>query len=126
MRNIFKPGDKKQLKTTARLCDSVSSSEDGAIQFYTTSCLARDVESIMQQFVLEMQEKGEQGVGTYLGIDFKSQAFIDEEITITAWVDQMNNNELFCFFEAKVGERLIALGKTGQKILKQEMIDLIR
>jgi predicted thioesterase len=57
-----------------------------------------------------------------LSIDHKSPAFVGEEIIFTAWVDQVNGNELICFYEARVGDRLVALGKTGQKILKRERI----
>jgi fluoroacetyl-CoA thioesterase len=72
-----------------------------------------------------MIDSDEEGVGTYLSIDHKSPAFVGEEITFTAKIAQMTGNELICSYEAKVKDRLIASGKTGQKILKLEKISAI-
>jgi fluoroacetyl-CoA thioesterase len=60
-----------------------------------------------------------------VSIDHKSPAFVGEEIIFTARIDHLINGELICSYEAKVGERLIAVGKTGQKILKREKINRI-
>ena len=45
-----------------------------------------------------------------------------EEINYSAQVLQINGHELICLYEAKVGARIIATGKTGQKILKKDKI----
>jgi fluoroacetyl-CoA thioesterase len=90
-----------------------------------TFALAREIEWTTRQFVLEMIDPDEEGVGTYLSIDHKSPAFAGEEIIFTAKIDQLNNHELICSYEAKVNGRLIAVGKTGQKILKREKINRI-
>jgi predicted thioesterase len=70
-----------------------------------------------------MREDHEEGIGTFLSIDHKSPALVGETIVFEAWIDQLNGNELICFYEAHVDDRLIALGKTGQKILKRETLD---
>ncbi len=88
-----------------------------------TFALARDIEWTTRQFVLDMREDHEEGIGTFLSIDHKSPAFVGETIVFEAWIDQLNGNELICFYEAHVDDRLIALGKTGQKILKRETLD---
>jgi fluoroacetyl-CoA thioesterase len=90
-----------------------------------TFALAREIEWTTRQFVLEMIDPDEEGVGTYLSIDHKSPAFAGEEIIFTAKIDQLNNHELICSYEAIVKGRLIAVGKTGQKILKREKINRI-
>lgn len=88
-----------------------------------TFSLARDIEWTTRQFVLEMREEDEEGVGTFLSIDHKGPAFLGEEIIFEAWVDSMERNELICHYQARVGERMVAIGKTGQKILKREKLN---
>ena len=87
-----------------------------------TFTLAREIEWATRQFVLEMRDDDEEGIGTSLTIDHRGPAFVGEEIVFTAWVDEIKDYELTCTYEAKVGERLVATGKTGQKILKREKI----
>lgn len=88
----------------------------------STFTLAREIEWATRQFVLEMRDDDEEGVGTFLSIDHKSPAFIDETVTITATVESLKANELICAYEAKVDNRLIATGKTGQKILPRKKL----
>ncbi len=88
----------------------------------STFTLAREIEWATRQFVLEMREDDEEGIGTSITIDHRSPAFVGEEIVFTAWIDEMNGHELVCAYEANVNNRIIAFGKTGQKILKREKI----
>jgi len=88
----------------------------------STFALARDFEWSSRLFFLEMKDDDEEGVGTMLSIDHKSPAFVGEEILFTATVDKMEKNELICTIEAKVNQRIIAIGKTGQKMLKKEKL----
>jgi len=88
----------------------------------STFSLARDIEWTTRQFVLEMREENEEGIGTFLSIDHKGPAFVNEEVVFEAWVDSIERNELICHYQARVGARLVAIGKTGQKILKNEKI----
>jgi fluoroacetyl-CoA thioesterase len=74
---------------------------------------------------IEMKEDDEEGVGTMLSIEHKSPAFVGEEITFTASVETIIKNELICVIEARVGERIIATGKTGQKMLKREKLSIL-
>ena len=55
-------------------------------------------------------------------IIFPSAESIREEIIFTATVVKMEKNELTCGIEARVGNRLIAVGNTGQKMLKKERL----
>ena len=57
-----------------------------------------------------------------LSIDHKSPAFVGEEVLFTATVEKIEKNELICTIEAKVEMRIIATGKTGQKMLKKEKL----
>ena len=69
-----------------------------------------------------MKENDEEGVGTSLTIEHKSPAFVGEEIVFTATVEEINGMELVCSIEARVGNRLIASGKTEQKMLKKDRL----
>jgi len=123
MKNIFKPGDKKEYKRVVNSDDVAAFHNEVVHPVCATFSLARDIEWTTRQFVLEMRDDDEEGIGTFLSIDHKGPAFVGEEITFSAWIDSINGNELLCFYEAKVGDRLIAIGKTGQKILKREKIN---
>jgi fluoroacetyl-CoA thioesterase len=88
----------------------------------STFTLAREMEWTTRQFVLALIEDHEEGVGTYVEIVHKSPAFVGEEILFTGKIEQINGHELICSIEASVGPRIIAVGKTGQKIMKKETI----
>lgn len=91
--------------------------------FYATFALGRDAEWTSRQFVLQMLEAGEEGIGTFLTIEHKSPALLGETVRITAAIDELKGNAINCSYAAKVGDRLIAEGRTGQKILKREKLD---
>jgi fluoroacetyl-CoA thioesterase len=125
MKNVVKPGDRKKIVKKVQIEDLAAFQGTVVHPVYATFSLARDVEWTTRQFIIDMCDDTEEGIGTFLSIDHRSSALLDEEVVITAWVDQLNDNELICFFEAKVDDRLVAIGRTGQKILKKEKIDLI-
>ncbi|MFM8744019.1 MAG: thioesterase family protein [Cytophagales bacterium] len=94
---------------------------------FSTFSLARDFEWASRQFFIDMKDDDEEGVGTFLSIDHKNPAFVGEKITFTATVEKIERNELICNIEAKAGHRIIATGKTGQKMLKNEkLIQLLK
>ena len=125
MKAIFKPGDKKQYRRIIEPADEASFHNETVHHVYATFSLARDAEWTTRQFVLEMKDEDEDGIGTFLSVEHKSPAFIGEEVIFTAWVDHIDGNELTCFFEARVDSRLIAMGRTGQKILRKEKLERI-
>lgn len=125
MKAIFKPGDKKQTRYLVRDSDVATFQGMVVHPVCSTFTLAREIEWSTRQFVLEMRDHDEEGIGTSIEIDHRGPAFVGEEIIFTAWVDQINGHELICGYEAKVSDRIIAQGKTGQKILKREKIDKI-
>ncbi|MBX2942333.1 MAG: hypothetical protein KF860_08295, partial [Cyclobacteriaceae bacterium] len=56
-------------------------------------------------------------------IDHLSPAFIGEQLEVIATVAQLNGNELICNIEVKTKNRLVARGKTGQRMLKKEKLN---
>ena len=69
-----------------------------------------------------MKDDDEEGVGTMLAIDHHSPAFVGDEILFTATVETIERNELICHISATVNGRIIATGKTGQKMLKKRKL----
>jgi fluoroacetyl-CoA thioesterase len=122
MKDIFKPGDQKSFKRTVVESDCAIFNDELLHRVCSTFSLARDFEWSSRLFFLEMKDDDEEGVGTMLSIDHKSPAFVGEEILFTATAEKIEKNELTCLIEAKVGNRIIATGKTGQKMLKKEKL----
>lgn len=125
MKTLFKPGDKKQTRYRVKESDVASFKGEVVHAVCATFTLAREIEWATRQFVLKMRDDDEEGIGTMLTIDHHGPAFVGDEIIFIAWVDQIKGNELICGYEAKVKDKLIASGKTGQKILKRDKISLI-
>ncbi len=92
---------------------------------YATFALARDAEWCSRLFVLEMKEADEEGIGTFVNIKHVSAALVGNEVVFEATIDELTGNNINCSFTAKVGERLIAEGRTGQKILNREKIETL-
>src|SRR5688572_27584306 len=122
MKDIFKAGDQKTYRHTVREDEVAAFHGKTVHRVCATFILARDVEWTTRQFVLEVCDDDEEGVGTFLSIDHKSPAFVGEEIIFTARIDEWKGNELICSYKAAVDGRLVAEGKTGQKVLKKEKI----
>jgi fluoroacetyl-CoA thioesterase len=122
MKLIFKPGDVKMFLKKVTAQDVAAFHGENLHPVYSTFALARDFEWSSRLFFLEMKEDDEEGVGTFLQIEHKSPAMVDEVVTITATVESINGNELICIIEARSGDRIIAAGKTGQKMLKMEKL----
>lgn len=94
--------------------------------FYATFALGRDAEWACRQFVLEMKEADEEGIGVFLDVKHHSPALLGETATITATIYELRGNAINCDFAVKVGDRLIADGRTGQKILKKEKVEALK
>jgi fluoroacetyl-CoA thioesterase len=123
MKNILKPGDITTYKWTVSEQDVAAFEGEVVHPVCSTFSLAREVEWTTRQFVLSAREEDEEGIGTHLTIDHKRPAFVGEEILIQGRVEKIEGHHLICSFEAHVGTKLVAVGKTGQKILKKEKID---
>lgn len=122
MKLIFKRGDSKLFKKVVTVADQAVFHDEILHAVCSTFSLARDFEWSSRLFFIEMKEEDEEGVGTFLTINHNSPAFVGEEIIFTATFEKMDRNELTCLIEAKVGDRLIATGATGQKMLKKDKL----
>lgn len=123
MKNIFSEGDKKSFRKKVTKEDTAAFDSGQVHPVYSTFALVRDAEWTCRLFVLEMKEEDEEGIGTMVKVEHLSPALLDSEVLFEATVKFIERNEIICTFEAKVGERLIAKGEQGQKILKKEKLE---
>lgn len=126
MHNPFRPGDQKVHTVTVDE-GRLARFDAGLVHpVYATFALAKDAEWAGRLFVLEMKEEDEEGIGTAFSIEHVSPAPLGSVVNITATVIALEGNRIDVSFEAHVGNRLIAHGTTGQKIVnKQRMGALI-
>lgn len=123
MKNPFNVGDQKSFSKIVVQADTAHFDSGQVHPVYATFALGRDAEWCCRLFVLEMKEDDEEGIGTFLSIEHQSPALESSQVKFTATVESISRNEIICSYEAKVGERLIAVGRQGQKILKKEKIE---
>jgi predicted thioesterase len=123
--NIFKVGDKKKFTKVVEQNDTAAFNSSEVHPVYATFALGRDAEWACRLFVLEMKENDEEGIGTFLHIEHISPAVLGSTVIFESCLKRVEGNSVICSFEAKVGERLIAKGETGQKVLKKEKLENI-
>ncbi len=122
MKVIFEIGDRISISHVVSGKDVAAFNGVTIHDVCSTYALAREIEWSSRQFVLKMKEEDEEGIGTHLTIDHKGPAFVGELIEIEAVLTELNDNELICSITAKVKNRIVATGKTGQKVLKKTAI----
>jgi fluoroacetyl-CoA thioesterase len=125
MKTIFHKGDQKVFKRVVTKND-VAQFESGTVHnVYSTFAIARDAEWSGRLFVLGMKDEDEVGIGTFISVEHLSSALVGEEIIFIYTLNFYSENEIKTTFEAKVNERLIAVGEQRQKILKKERLERI-
>lgn len=125
MKDIFRKGDEKSHSFKVKARDVAHFEQQAVHDVCATFTLAREIEWATRLFVLDMLEAGEEGIGTHLNIKHLSPAFLNEEVEIKAIFVGIKEREIICDYVATVGERLIAKGTTGQKILQKEKLTKI-
>jgi fluoroacetyl-CoA thioesterase len=123
LKDIFKPGDKKKYSKVVTPDDTASFDSGEVHPVYATFALGRDAEWVCRLFVIDIKEPDEEGIGTFLYINHSSPALLDSTVIFEATLKSIEGNSVICSFEAKVGDRLIASGETGQKVLKKDKIN---
>lgn len=123
MKQPFAIGDTKEYRHTVSEADKAQFETGEVHAVYSTFALSRDAEWAGRLFVLEMKEADEEGIGTGLTVTHHSPALMGQEVVFTATLTEVNKNEVVVDYTAHVSERLVASGKTWQKILKKEKIN---
>jgi fluoroacetyl-CoA thioesterase len=84
----------------------------------STFRLARAAEWAGRLFMLALKDADEEGVGTFVHLDHHAPAFVGENVVMTVTLDDVTPaGAVTCSFAARVGDRLVATGRTGQRIL---------
>ena len=123
MKNVFEIGDTKVFE---KVVDSTETAQFNGAEvhpFYSTYALTRDAEWSSRLFVLEMKDEGEEGIGTFVNIEHVSPALVGQTVRFTATITELERNAVNCSIEACVGDRVIATGSTGQKIVSKDKLD---
>lgn len=123
MMNPFSIGATKEYRHTVTEADKAVFPSGEVHAVYSTFAISRDAEWAGRLFVLEMKEADEEGIGTGITVTHHSPALIGQEVVFTATLTEVNKNEIVVDYTAHVGDRLVATGKTWQKILKKEKIE---
>lgn len=123
MNNPFKVGDQKQFERIVQVDDTAEFDSGEVHPVYATFALTRDAEWACRLFVLEMKSNDEEGIGTFVEVSHQSPALLGQKVIFTATLEEVNEHEIICNFDAHVEGRLIAKGKTGQKILRKEKLE---
>jgi predicted thioesterase len=126
MTNPFHAGDTKTFTRVVREED-IAQFDSGTVHpVYATFALARDAEWSGRLFVLEMKGDDEEGIGTRLDIVHVSPAFVGQTVHFVACFEEITpKGEILNSFEAFVGDRLIARGLQGQRILPKAKIETL-
>lgn len=123
MLTLFKRGETKRFLRKASSNDLATFDEGNVHQVVSTFSIARDAEWVCRLFVIDMKDEDEEGIGTFIHVEHLSPAFEGEELEYLGTFDLQEGNSVICSFRVLVGERTIATGQTGQKILKKEKIN---
>lgn len=122
MKSVFQIGDTKEYIHVVTEADTAVFQGKQVHPVYATYALARDAEWVCRQFVIDMKEDDEEGIGTFVQVYHQSPAIVGETVQFIATLRAINGHEIICSFRASSGNRLIAEGTTGQKILKRQKI----
>lgn len=120
---IIEIGSQKYYSKLVEQADCAAFNSGLVHPVYATFALGRDAEWACRLFVLEMKEEEEEGIGTFLNISHKSPALLGSIVEFTSIVKSIHKNEIICSFIAKVGNRIIAEGEQGQKIIAKQKLE---
>lgn len=122
MKIPFAIGDKKIYRKRVTEDDQATFHGHTLHAVCSTFALARDMEWSSRLFFIDMKEDDEEGVGTHLTVEHLAPAFVGDELVIEATIEKLERNELICTIVVSAGDRVIAKGKTGQKMLKKDKL----
>jgi predicted thioesterase len=123
MQQPFQIGDVKTYQVTVTEKDTAQFGGDEVHPVYATFALARDAEWTCRQFVLQMKEAHEEGIGTHVTVNHQAPALVGETVRFRATLTQVADHKVICEYVAYVGSRLIAYGEQGQKILSRTRLN---
>lgn len=119
MKVPFGPGEQRRYITTVSP-DKVAQFHGEVVHpYYSTFALGQDAEWACRQFVLEMREPDEEGIGTYLSVHHIAPVPLAAQVEIVATLLWIRDRTVHCAYEVYWEGRRVAYGEQTQKILKK-------
>jgi len=130
MHRALSPGSQVQ---TSFVVEEGDTAAFGGVEVHpvcSTFAMAREAEWACRQFVLQMREEHEEGIGNGLTIEHQAPALLGEQVEVVATLTAVQGNEVRCTWQALAGTRLLASGTCSQRVLDrsklQERFDRLR
>ena len=116
------PGIQTQVtfEVTAEMCPAF----DGEVvhQVCATWTIVHYMELAGRKILIEYLEPEEEGVGSHVSCDHLGPAPLGTRVRVIATVADVNDRELVCDVVAFRGDRMIASGKTVQKVFPRAIL----
>lgn len=123
MKLIFEKDDKKTYELIVSN-ENIATFDSGNVhEVLSTFSIGKYAEWVCRLFAIDMKDEDEEGIGTYLEIFHKSPALLGDKVIFTSIFDKVEGESVYCDFLVETSGRLIAKGKTVQKIMKKEKIN---
>ncbi len=122
MKNPFETGEKKRHSHIVGEADLARFEQGLVHQVFSTFALAREAEWSGRLFVLEMKDEDEEGIGTSVTVEHLSPALLGQKVEFESELVSVQGNEVRTSYVARVGDREVARGTQGQKILKKSRL----
>ena len=123
MKLIFEKGDTKTYELIVSK-DNIATFDSGNVhKVLSTFSIGKYAEWVCRLFAIDMKEEDEEGIGTYLEIFHKSPALLGDLVIFTSIFDKVAGESVYCDFTVETSGRLVAKGRTEQKIMKKEKIN---
>ena len=125
MKSRLAIGDNREFKHVVEDAD-IAVFDTGMVHpVCSTFALAKFIEWTSRLFIIDIKKEDEEGIGTKLHIEHLSPAFVGEDLNFKATITSINRNELICNVLVSVGNRKVAIAKTGQKLLLKHRLNEI-
>jgi predicted thioesterase len=116
VKSELQPGVSRTVTFT--VTESMCPAFDGVVvhRVCATWTLVQYMEVAGRRVLVDFLEDGEEGVGTSVRCEHVGAAPVGSVVTVTATATRVTDRELICATVAKVGDRQVATGMTGQRV----------
>jgi predicted thioesterase len=119
----LKPGVKAEVTfaVTPDMCPAF----DGVVvhRVCSTWSIVQYMEVAGRRVLVPFLEPGEEGVGSHVSCDHLAPAPVDAVVRVQATAASVTDRELVCDTAAYLGTRLIATGRTVQKVFPRPVLE---
>jgi len=119
------PGLQKEVTFT--VAPDMCPAFDGEVvhQVCSTWMIVQYMELAGRMVLVDFLEPNEEGVGSHASCDHMGPAQVGAAVRVVATAADVNERELVCDCAAFRGEKMIAMGKTVQKIFPKDVLERI-